>query len=99
MSSVVELLQTFNILITVKFSITNPLTESFKDLVAKMQAHQEAKPSVIIQRYRFNSCQRASSETAAEYIAALHKLAEHCDYGDTLNKCYVTDWCVVSPTL
>ena len=29
-----------------------PLTElSFKDLVAKMKAHQEPKPSVIIQQY------------------------------------------------
>ena len=68
-------------------ALPTPLTElSFKDLVAKMQAHREPKPSVIVQRYQFNSRQRASSETVAEYVAALRKLAEHCDYGDTLNE-------------
>ena len=53
-----------------------------------MQAHREPKPSVrvIVQCYQFNSHQHASSETVAEYAVALHKLAEHCNFGDTLNE-------------
>ena len=41
---------------------------------------------MIVQQYQFNSCQRASSDTVVEYVATLRKLAEHCDFGDTLNE-------------
>ena len=64
-----------------------PLTDfSFRELVAKMKAHQEPIPSVIVLRYQFNSRQRATSETVAEYVAALCRLAEHCSFGDTLDE-------------
>ena len=67
--------------------LPTPLTElSFKDLVAKMKAHREPKPSVIVQRYQFNSRQRSTSETVAEYVAAFRKPAEHCNFGDTLDE-------------
>ena len=67
--------------------LPTPLTEfSFKELVAKMKAHREPKPSVIVQRYQFNSRQREKSETVAEYVAALRKLAEHCNFGETLDE-------------
>ena len=67
--------------------LPTPLTDfSFKELVAKMKAHREPKPSVIVQRYQFNSRQRATSETVAEYVAALRKLAEHCNFGNALDE-------------
>ena len=51
-----------------------------------MKAHRELKPSVIVQHYQFNSCHHATSETVVEYIAALRKLAEHCNFEYTLDK-------------
>ena len=51
-----------------------------------MKAYQVSKPSVIVQHYQFNSHQRATLETMAEYVAALCKLAEHFNFGDTLDK-------------
>ena len=67
--------------------LPTPLTDfSFKELVAKMIDHRELKPSVIVQRYQFNSRHRATSETVTEYVTALRKLAEHCDFGDTLDE-------------
>ena len=67
--------------------LPTPLTDFlFKELVAKMKDHREPKPSVIVQCYQFNLRHRATSETVAEYVAALHKLAEHCNFGDTLDK-------------
>ena len=51
-----------------------------------MKAHRELKPSVILQRYQFNSRHRTTSETVAEYNAALCKLAEHCNFEDTLDE-------------
>ena len=41
---------------------------------------------MIVQHYQFNSLQYATSETVAEYVAALRKQAEHCNFGDTLNE-------------
>jgi len=67
--------------------LPSPLTDfSFADLVLKMKPHREPKPSVIVQRYQFNSRQRSPSETVAEYVAALHKLAEYCNYGESLDE-------------
>ena len=64
-----------------------PLTDfSFSELVSKMKAHREPRPSVIVQRYQFNSRQRLPSESMAEYIAALRKLAEFCNYGESLDE-------------
>ena len=64
-----------------------PLTDfSFSELVSKMKAHREPRPSVIVQRYQFNSRQRLPSESMAEYIAALQKLAEFCNYGESLDE-------------
>ena len=51
-----------------------------------MKAHREPKPSVVVLHYQFNSRQRATSETVAEYVAALRRLAEHCSFGDTLDE-------------
>ena len=39
-----------------------------------------------VQHYQFNSHQCATSETVAEYVAALLKLAKHCNFGNTLDE-------------
>ena len=59
-------------------------TTPFKDLVALVQNHYEPKPSVIVQRYKFNTRSRKQGESVAAYIAALRELAEHCSYGASL---------------
>ena len=67
--------------------LPTPLTNfSFSDLVAKMTAHREPRPSVIVQRYKFNTRQCLPSESVAEYLAALWKLAEFCSYGESLDE-------------
>ena len=38
-----------------------------------------------MQRFRFNSRSRHSGESVAAYLAELRRLAEHCNYGDTLD--------------
>ena len=39
-----------------------------------------------MQHFRFNSKVRKEGESVADYVADLRKLAEFCNYGDTLNK-------------
>ena len=41
---------------------------------------------MIFQHYQFNSQQYATSETVAEYVVALLKLAEHCNFRNTLDE-------------
>ena len=48
--------------------------------------YYEPEPSPIVQRYKFNTRNRASGESIAAYVAALRELAEHCDYGASLSE-------------
>ena len=63
---------------------SKPGTKTFKQLVDVMTAHQNPKPSVIMEQYRFYKRDRESYESIAQYVAALRRLSEHCEYGDTL---------------
>ena len=56
------------------------------DLVREVTSFYDPKPSLIMQQYLFNSRVRASRESIASYVAALHKLTEHCSYGDTMEE-------------
>ena len=49
-----------------------------------LTAHFDPKPSPIVQRFKFYNHIRAKGESIAMYVAALHVLAEHCEFGDTL---------------
>ena len=58
---------------------------SFADLVQRVKTHFNPKPSITIKRYEFNTRKRKPGESIAECIAALREIAEHCDYGSSLN--------------
>ena len=60
-------------------------TDAYADLVTALKNHYDPIPSVIVQRYKFNSRNRAQGKTVAKYVAALRSLAEHCNYADVLN--------------
>ena len=60
------------------------------DLVIK---HHDPKPSVIIQRYRFNTRNRCGGESISTYVAELRHLSEHCSFGTSLNE-MLHDWIV-----
>ena len=71
---------------------------SFEELMTKMKEHKEPQPSVIVQRFQFNTRKQQAGETVAEYVAALRKVAEFCNYGDSLSEmlrdrlvCGITD--------
>ena len=53
---------------------------------------------MIVRRFQFNTRKQQAGETVAEYVAALHKAAEFCNYGDSLSEmlrdrlvCGITD--------
>ena len=47
-------------------------------------SYDDPKPSVIVQRYKFNTRSRAEGESVATYVAALRDIAQHCEYKDPL---------------
>lgn len=44
------------------------------------------KPLVIAERFKFHHRNQKEGETVAQYVAALRKLTEHCDFKDYLDE-------------
>ena len=63
-----------------------PKEKKYDELVAKLTEHYSPTPSEVMQRFRFNSRSRQAGESVAAYVAELRRLAQYCNYGDTLNK-------------
>lgn len=57
---------------------------TFGELVKLVQDHHCPKPSVIVQRFRFNKLSRKSGQSVAQFVAELHQFSEHCEYGQLL---------------
>lgn len=63
-----------------------PSEKTFDEIVTVLTKHFNPMPSEVMQRFRFNSRSRKAGESVASYIAELRRLAEHCKYGETLEK-------------
>ena len=59
-------------------------TTPFNDVVKKVKSHYNPEPSMIMQRYKFNTHTRTEGESVTTYVAVLREIAQHCDYKDTL---------------
>ena len=46
--------------------------------------HFSPRPSEIVERFKCHSRNRKEGEGVKTYVAALRKLSEHCNYGETL---------------
>ena len=58
-------------------------SKTFDELVKLVQDHHHPQPSVIMRRFRFNTCVRQQGETVAAFVTRLRDLASHCEYGDS----------------
>lgn len=75
-----------NLLLSKTLAIPGKPTDlSFDEIVEKVKKHFNPKLSSIIKRYKFNKRKQQLTETVSEYIAALWRIAEYYEYGDTLN--------------
>ena len=57
---------------------------SFEELVSRVKKHFHPKRSVIVERFNFNSRRQSEGETVATFVAELRKIAEFCEFNDTL---------------
>ena len=60
--------------------------KTYDELIKKLMEHYSPTPFEVMQRFRFHCHSRKTGESVADYLAALRCLAEHCNYGDTLEK-------------
>ena len=65
-------------------STTNDKT--YSEIIKVLSDHFSPAPSVIMQRYKFNTRTRKDSESVATYVAELKRLGEHCQFGDKLHE-------------
>ena len=61
-----------------------PTDKSFSDLVKLVGDHYSPIPSVIVERFRFNTRIRQPGESVATFIAKLRYLARYCEFGEFL---------------
>lgn len=60
--------------------------KTLDELFALVKDHLEPAPSAIMQRFNFNARSQKSDESVAEFVAELRHIAEHCEYGGTLDE-------------
>ena len=63
-----------------------PADKKFADIVQIMKDHLNPKPLVIAERFKFHKREQKEGESIAQYVAALRKLADTCDFKDLLEQ-------------
>ena len=63
----------------------SPSDLSFDSVVDLVKEHYSPKPSVIVQRFKFNSRLQQPGETVTTFVAELRRLSEFCEYGEMLD--------------
>lgn len=54
---------------------------SYSDIVSALQAHFDPRPSEVYSRTMFQRRSQLAEESINDYVAALRKLATHCNFG------------------
>ena len=62
-----------------------PGDKSYAELVKVLTDHFSPKPSEIVQRSNFYSHSRKPGESISTFVAELCAIAEHCNFGTSLN--------------
>ncbi|XP_062596796.1 uncharacterized protein LOC134258285 [Saccostrea cucullata] len=62
-----------------------PKARTYKQLTKALKEHYSPRPLVIVERFRFHKRDQQEGESVREYIAALRKLSEFCEFKDVLN--------------
>ena len=64
----------------------DPTSHTFEELTKLAQDHYQPKPSVTVERFKFNTRCQQPAETIPMYLAELKRLSENCEFGTNLNE-------------
>ena len=62
--------------------------KTYTELVQLVKDHHVPKPPAIASRKEFHTWNRRPDKSISKFVAALRKLTENCDFGDTINKLF-----------
>ncbi|OWF50156.1 hypothetical protein KP79_PYT25695 [Mizuhopecten yessoensis] len=62
-----------------------PSEETFERLGKLLKDHFNPKPLVIAERFRFHKRDQREGESIRDYVAAIRKLSEYCEFNATLS--------------
>lgn len=62
-----------------------PVDKNYDELKLLLLNYIHPKPNTITERYKFKERKQLSEETIVQFIRALKKMSEHCDFGLTLD--------------
>ena len=57
-----------------------PVSKTYKEIVDLVQTHYQPKPSVMIERLKFNSRIRQTGESVSTFMTELRQSSKHCDF-------------------
>ena len=63
-----------------------PMEVTVQVLLETLTIHYEPIPCEIVERFRFNTCDRQDNQKIVDYIAELRRRSEHCNYGNKLDE-------------
>ena len=63
-----------------------PSTKNFHTIVELVREHHSPRPSIIVQRFKFNTYMRQPQQSIRNYVAELKKLSEFCNFGNNLDE-------------
>ena len=64
---------------------TKPEEKSYQELIDVVKDHLQPKPLVVAERYKFHQRSQREEESVSQFMAAIRKLSEHCEFGTFLN--------------
>ena len=67
-------------------ALQKPNELEYAALVKKIQEHFMPKPSIIIERFKFNTRVRQPGESVVTYVAQLRQLTQYCEFDDSLEE-------------
>nr|XP_061786525.1 uncharacterized protein K02A2.6-like [Nerophis lumbriciformis] len=76
--------KTFNLLRDL-LQPTKPGTKTYAETVDVLTQHFSPKPLMLAERFGFHRRNQEEGESVTMFVAALRKLAEHCEFGQGLN--------------
>ena len=57
-----------------------PKDKSYVDLAKVVQDHYKPKPSVLVERFKFNTRCQQQGETISVFLAELRRFSENCEF-------------------
>ena len=77
--------ETYKLILSLQAS-EDPKSHTLEELTKLVPDHYKPKPSVIVERFKFNTRCQQLGETIAMYLAELNRLSENCEFGNNLNE-------------